>query len=373
MSLRAGYKGIKKYVADTLNKMNPGDSFATDAEIAVTVQQIYADMGVVGAKNLFPLSLTDLIKINNTGSWNNNVYTLNDVTFTVEVNSDGTVKDIKANGQASGTTYFILSADFDTTQYEGMLFNGLPEIGSTNSYAFRIAEQSNWTVVQDFYSNNTVVENNGSNKRFGLRIVSGYNPNNAIFKPMIRLASDTDPTYQPYAQTNRELTVNKANISALGTQEGATASRLYHVGEHFYKDGKFCTVIGSGDVAAESTWTLNTNYIEGTIADYVKPFQSFDITAETGISFGDNTDLKTDGKSVIITAQINSHTYQTGTINLGTIPSDYKPSKIVYTVGIDSASGKAVLVYININGRIAMDTVEDLTSATIRFNLSYPL
>lgn len=34
MSLKAGYKGIKKYIADKLNRMNPDDSFATVAEIA---------------------------------------------------------------------------------------------------------------------------------------------------------------------------------------------------------------------------------------------------------------------------------------------------------------------------------------------------
>ena len=207
----------------------------------------YEDNGVLGAKNLLPLSLADLVKINTTGSWNNNVYTLNSVTFTVEVNSDGTVKDIKANGQASATTYFILSADFDTTQYTDMLFNGLPAIGSNDSYVFRVAGQSDWTNIQTFYSNDTVVENNGSNKRLGLRIVNGYNPNNAIFKPMIRLATDTDSTYQPYAQTNRELTVGKTDTTVIGNvEDGATASQAYAVGQGFIRNGQFRVAKGDG-------------------------------------------------------------------------------------------------------------------------------
>lgn len=86
---------------------------------------------------------------------------------------------------------------------------------------------------------------------------------------MIRLASDTDDTYVPYAKTNRELTedvANKADISSIGTNEsGTTASRAYAVGEHFYKNGKFCTAKTA--IASGATFTLGTNYVEGTIAD----------------------------------------------------------------------------------------------------------
>ena len=61
-------------------------------------------------------------------------------------------------------------------------------------------------------------------------------------------------------------------ITAIGTYEsGSTASRAYAVGEHFYKDGKFCTIIAA--VASGETWTLNTNYVEGTIADNIICFK----------------------------------------------------------------------------------------------------
>ena len=76
----------------------------------------------------------------------------------------------------------------------------------------------------------------------------------------------------------------KADISALGTQEGATASRLYHPGEHFYKDGKFCTVIGGADVASGTTWTLNTNYVEGTVADNLKVITAYVTTNNENVT-----------------------------------------------------------------------------------------
>jgi len=63
----------------------------------------------------------------------------------------------------------------------------------------------------------------------------------------------------------------KADISAIGTDESGrtTASRQYVAGEHFYKDGKFGTT--KTTVAQGATWTLNTNYVEGDISDYIEP------------------------------------------------------------------------------------------------------
>ena len=62
----------------------------------------------------------------------------------------------------------------------------------------------------------------------------------------------------------------KADISALGTQEGTTASRLYNPGDHFYKDGKFCTAIAI--ITIGTTFTLNTNYIVEDVANSLKGF-----------------------------------------------------------------------------------------------------
>lgn len=61
---------------------------------------------------------------------------------------------------------------------------------------------------------------------------------------------------------------SKAEISAIGTNEDKpTASRAYAVGEHFYKNGKFCTAIAA--IAQGAMFTLGTNYVEGTIAEAI--------------------------------------------------------------------------------------------------------
>ena len=89
---------------------------------------------------------------------------------------------------------------------------------------------------------------------------------NFVFYPLLRLADDPDNTFGYYAMTNLELTNNKADNTVIGTVEnGATASQAYAVGEHFIKDGKFCTCISA--ISSGGTFTKNTNYVEGTIAD----------------------------------------------------------------------------------------------------------
>lgn len=60
----------------------------------------------------------------------------------------------------------------------------------------------------------------------------------------------------------------KADNSVIGTvEDGTNPTKSYAVGEHFIRNGKFCTVTVA--VTTSSTWTLGSNYVEGTIADNV--------------------------------------------------------------------------------------------------------
>lgn len=64
------------------------------------------------------------------------------------------------------------------------------------------------------------------------------------------------------------LDANKTDNSIVGTVENGTkASKAYAVGEHFIRNKKFCTAIAS--IASGAAFTLNTNYVEGTIADII--------------------------------------------------------------------------------------------------------
>ena len=76
---------------------------------------------------------------------------------------------------------------------------------------------------------------------------------------------ERDPSYVPYAMTNKELTDNKINASEIAPIEnGTTASTNYAQGAYFIHNGKFCkakTAIASG-----ASFTLNTNYEVTTVA-----------------------------------------------------------------------------------------------------------
>ena len=86
----------------------------------------------------------------------------------------------------------------------------------------------------------------------------------------------------PYYHNNAKYYANsKSNISAIGTDESGrtTASRQYAQGEHFYKDGKFCTT--KTGVAQGATWTLNTNYVEGDVASAIdEKFAVIELTTD---------------------------------------------------------------------------------------------
>ena len=247
MALRAGYKGIKKYVADMLNKMNPGDTFATDAEIAAAIEssenEIYGNIGWKG-NDLINHTLSYIKAVNTGGEWNDNVYTRSGCTFTV--NSDNT---ITVKGTATAGIHFLFpELNFSYDIYE---LTGCPAGGSLSGYYLYVGG-----VTKRDYGNGLVTYVPAGNRSVIIYVANGTAISTpVIFKPILRLA------------TVQERLDKKADISALGTEEGLTASRLYHPGEHFYKDGKFCTVIGTADVASGSTWTLNTNYVEGTVAN----------------------------------------------------------------------------------------------------------
>jgi hypothetical protein len=96
---------------------------------------------------------------------------------------------------------------------------------------------------------------------FEIYVIAGKSLNTTIY-PMIRLASITDDTYEPYAMTNQELTVEKADKSDLASisitgNTNNTGSKITK-GTYFYKAGVLVKAIL--DIADGATLTQNTNY-----------------------------------------------------------------------------------------------------------------
>lgn len=161
----------------------------------------------VTGKNLLAYTLESLKTINTQGTWTDNVYSYNGVDYTI--NEDLT---IKTNGTASGASYLIINNDLNLTSGTDYKLNGCPTGGGVSTYAIRL------------YTGNDYVSQTGldfpftygSQNLIRVNVFSGTNVNNLVFKPMVRLASITDDTYQPYQETTYPLDLDDIELCKIG-------------------------------------------------------------------------------------------------------------------------------------------------------------
>lgn len=190
-----------------------------------SIQHQLDAQGVLGAKNLLPTATAST--------------TSNGVTYTV--NADGTVT---ANGTATADAWFA----WDT----GLNLN--IEIEEVN-----VPTKNGYTISGcDDPSTSTYYVGLTSANRGYIVVKNGVTVTNKLFYPMLRLASDPDSTYQPYAMTNRELTdnVNAINSEISNVENGSTASQAYTVGEYVIRNKimrKVISAIARGDALVIGT------------------------------------------------------------------------------------------------------------------------
>ena len=257
MALKAGYRGIKKYIADKLNRMNPGDSFATDAEIAAAAQ---------AQKQL----LEDTVGWNSGNQLGFPYYT-SSVSGDISITSkeDGSI--IVGSGTATQREVFyikIASDNFHPPKGKYKISKGF--INSVIGIVIDATNVNTWvkSLARSFGSDDNEFDID----------YDGYD-RISIYLACEVGAVSTGFTFTPKL-THISVDEQKADISALGTQEDETASKLYHVGEHFYKDGQSCEVIGNTDVAQGATWTLNTNYKVKSVYESLIKRTSFSISVD---------------------------------------------------------------------------------------------
>lgn len=179
-------------------------------------QNIYEVMGQNGAKNLIPYPYFDGISKTNNG-----------VTYTV--NDDGS---ITANGTATAASRFYLMSSSSSNIPNGNYIISDGDVGDSTSNV-QVALWNGGT-----YTGVVYITNNGE-KAFTLSdtptrtgtsiyvsVTSGTTVSNLVFKPMIRFATDSDATYQPYAKTNSELTAENQTLTNQLTNEVTTRATL---------------------------------------------------------------------------------------------------------------------------------------------------
>lgn len=203
--------------------------WAEQSETAVTGAVTYGYNGIMGAKNLIPFPY-----------YRPSGYISQGMTATYDEDGVITVNKVAGTSTAffylynSNTDYFlkpnttyILSIELENATNTSIYIS----INNSDIAAIRNKASGYYEVK---FTTGSVFTNNLS---IGLYWPKDGTETNAIVKPMIRLVSDTDSTYQPYAMTNKELTdgLNNTHGNYYGTcaTAAATAAKVVTVDEDF--------------------------------------------------------------------------------------------------------------------------------------------
>lgn len=149
-------------------------------------------------KNRLPFNNLDTIKAQNvSGTWVDNVYTWNGVTFTINEDFSITV-----NGTATGSNgVLVLSEPGGFSIEEGnWVLSGCPEGGSASTYSISIAATVSDTGTSAQFTS-------CSSKLIRLYIIEGTTVTDLTFKPMICSKADWDISQQ-YIPNKPYITVN---------------------------------------------------------------------------------------------------------------------------------------------------------------------
>ncbi len=170
-----------------------------------------------GAKNRLPFNDLAVIKAKNTGgTWVDNAYTWNGVTFTINSDFSVTVEGTATGGNA----VLVLSPTGGFSIEEGSwILSGCPEGGSGTSYNIAIAG-----TVSD--TGNTAEFTSATSKLVRLYIVSGTTVDNLVFKPMVCSKAEwtISQAYQPYRPSYQELYERILALEGGGTASLSMAS-----------------------------------------------------------------------------------------------------------------------------------------------------
>lgn len=213
------------------------------------------------------------------------------------INADGTVE---ADGTCSSTTSKLQITERYGRSGEKQFFpngkyiiNGNPDdsttflqVGVTKNGVYTALAQGVGDVVFEVDGDDS--SNDGAYVQIVCSVIKNKTVSHVLFKPMIRLASDPDNTYVPYAMSNKELTVEKANNSAIAPViDQDTAPYAIPQGKPFMHYGDFC--IAKTAIASGATLIKDSNYTVGTVGDSLGlEVLTLDITnaaTEQGITF----------------------------------------------------------------------------------------
>ncbi len=150
-----------------------------------------------------PSAPIDLVSVGDSGSFSVDVYGKNFVEITTDTKTSAGVTftrnadnsfSLSGTGNANnvyniGGAYLIQGTSYKLT--------GCASGGASNTYLIRVIGSNNATVAQDLGTGKTFTPTTTGFYTVGIRIQSGTVTDGLKFYPMIRLATETDETYEP--------------------------------------------------------------------------------------------------------------------------------------------------------------------------------
>lgn len=216
-------------------------------------------------KNILPLSLTEIKRCNSNGTWNDNVYSYNGVTFTINLDSDSNIVSVKTTGTASGSNADLIIADKNTPNIRNIMngkrviLSGCPSNGSSLTYSIigwhATSSESNARDRGESITFDAINMNSSFN--FAISIANGYTipSGGLLFYPMVRDASITDSTFAPYIPSVETRLEDVEEDTKLNTQDLTTTSRTKNIAPMTLDNLKYYNSAG--------TWTDNVYVYEG--------------------------------------------------------------------------------------------------------------
>lgn len=240
-----------------IDALNDTTSDITDLNTGLANEA--ATRSAMGAKNVF-----NNLATSGEDSTNGLTYTVNaDKSVTVSATSGSYPVTLSANS----VFYVATSVNLAVS---GMKLSGCPSNGSDSSYSLNARYIDN-TWADREYGNGIILANNIN--ALVIVLYKDYELTAPLtFKPMVRLATDSDSTYQPYSKSNLQLTQDSVtwdNLSEVGAVNyfNNTASSPQTVrGVTYTVDAttKKITATGTNDGTANSYIVVKQNLKAGT-------------------------------------------------------------------------------------------------------------
>lgn len=330
----------------------------------------------IGSKNLLPTTRTTT--------------TVSGITFTVNADGSITASGIAVAGALFETHFFISNGSYQQGYSDiygkSLILSGCPLAAGQAGCALAFGRIDNsGSEVSDTGNGVTFTyskTSTSSNSYVGIWIPSGTNLSTPItFYPMLREASISDDTWQPYGQSKFAKHTDLTSIIATGSTNttGATITK----GTYFYLNGTL--VMALADIASGANYTLNTNYetitagalnkLDGLASGIITKNSAF-VTSGTL----DRTCCTRRGSVVNVGGRI--HSINSGSVAaLGTffkIPEGFRPPQNIYVMGYMyienfSPSLSVTMVEITTAGEVNFVFSSGLTTIQVGFAGTYTL